>query len=93
MKCETIQDRGWTGLKDIEICKNISNEKVIFVTRDKDFTFLWKKYGLGVIFIAIEPAIIEKIKPEFDNLLFNWNYDISLPFLLKIQNDSTRFWK
>jgi predicted nuclease of predicted toxin-antitoxin system len=92
-ECQTIQERGWSGYKDSEISTRIQNQKLVFITRDKDFSFLWKKYKLKVIFLAIEPAVLSNLVPKIEELLSNWKYDTSQPFLLKIQNDSLRFWK
>ena len=91
-ECSTIQELGWNGFKDKEIAKNIQDENLIFITRDKDFTFIWKKYGLRVVYIAIEPAILESIKPQLENLIKNWNYNVNNPFLIMLQNNQIRYW-
>ncbi|MHA1617770.1 MAG: DUF5615 family PIN-like protein [Promethearchaeota archaeon] len=91
IKCTTVQELGWNGFKDIEIAKKISNTKRIFLTRDKDFQFLWEKFDLRVIHLMIDPTILEYISPTVEKLLQQWNFDIYYPFLLIVQNESYRF--
>ncbi|MGV9199556.1 MAG: DUF5615 family PIN-like protein [Promethearchaeia archaeon] len=91
-KCSTIQELVWNGFKDKDIARNIQNKKLIFITRDKDFTFIWKRYSLRVLYIAIEPAIFESIRPRLENLIKNWKYDVSNPFLIMLQNNQIRYW-
>ncbi len=88
----TIQELGWNGFKDKDIAKNIQDKKLIFITHDKDFTFIWKKYSLRVVYIAIEPAIFESIRPQLENLIKYWKYDVNNPFLIMLQNNQIRYW-
>lgn len=91
-ECSVIQELGWNGFKDKDIAKNIQDKELIFITRDKDFTFIWKKYNLRVIYIAIEPAIVEAIRPQLEYLFKNWKYNVNNPFLIMLQNNQIRYW-
>ena len=91
--CNTIQEKGWSGFKDKDISIEIQNLDVIFITRDKDFKFLWQKYNLKVIYLAIEPAIFEFIQPRVENLVSNWDYHMTHPFLIILQKKSIRIWQ
>jgi predicted nuclease of predicted toxin-antitoxin system len=92
-ECSTIQELGWNGFKDKEIAKNLQDKKLIFITRDKDFTFIWKKYGLRVHYIAIKPAIFESIRPKLESMIKNWKYNVNNPFLIMLQNNQIRYWE
>jgi len=92
LQCVTIKEKNWLGIKNGDLSVKVRDEEYLLVTRDKDFTFLWKKYSIRVIFIAIEPATLEHIEPIFVNLLDDWKYDLSKPFLLMLQKDSIRLW-
>ena len=91
-KCSTIQELGWNGFKDKSIAKKIQNKKLVFITRDKDFPFIWKKYGLRVVYIASEPSILEYIRPKLVSLIKNWKYNVDLPFLIMLQSNQIRYW-
>jgi predicted nuclease of predicted toxin-antitoxin system len=91
--CQTIKDLGWCGLKDHEIASRITNSNYILITRDKDFTFVWQKKQLSVIYLAIEPVILDIIEPRVKDLIQNWVYDVLKPFLLIVQNDLIRYWQ
>ena len=93
ISCVTVKEKGWLGTKNGILSNKIKQNNLILVTRDKDFTFLWKKYGLQVIYLAIEPAILDFIQPRLIDLLKDWNYALSKPFLLILQKDSIRFWQ
>lgn len=93
VKCQTIKDLGWCGLKDKEIAARITHSDYILITRDKDFTFIWQQKLLKVIFLAIHPVVLEMIEPRIKDLIKNWNYDSSRSFLLIVQNDSIRYWQ
>lgn len=91
--CKSIQQLGWNGFKDQDIAQRITSTRWIFITRDRDFQFLWEKYNLRVIHLMIEPAILSKITPVVQKLLVKWNYNIESPFLLIVQNQTLRFWQ
>ena len=91
--CNTIQEKGWSRFKDKDISIEIQNLDVIFITRDKDLKFLWQKYNLKVIYLAIEPAIFEFIQPRVENLVSNWDYHMTHPFLIILQKKSIRIWQ
>jgi predicted nuclease of predicted toxin-antitoxin system len=91
--CTTVPAEGWSGIKNGELSKTVKNNNFLLVTRDKDFTFLWKKHKIQVIYLAIEPAIIDFIQPRLIDLIIKWNYDLSRPFLLILQKDAIRFWQ
>jgi len=91
-ECSTVQELGWKGFKDKDIAKNLQNKKLIFITRDKDFTFIWKRYDLRVVYIAIEPAIFEYIRPHLETLIKNWEYNVDNPFLIMLQSNQIRYW-
>ncbi|MCG3252963.1 MAG: DUF5615 family PIN-like protein [Candidatus Heimdallarchaeota archaeon] len=91
--CTTLQAEGWFGIKNGALSKKVRQNKFVLVTRDKDFTFLWQKYNIQVIYILIEPAISDFIKPRLGILLQEWTYDLSKPFFLILQKDTIRFWQ
>jgi len=57
ISCSTVKEKGWLGTKNGVLSKKAKQNNLILVTRDKDFTFLWKKYELHVIYLAIEPIM------------------------------------
>jgi len=91
--CVTVKEEGWLGIKNGELSKKIRQNNLVLITRDKDFISLWKIYKIQVIYLAIEPAIFEFIQPRLIDLIDNWNYNISKPFLLMLQKDTIRFWQ
>ena len=93
IQCVTIKDMGWLGIKNGELSKKVKQEHLILVTRDKDFTFLWKNFKIQVVYLAIEPAILDFIQPRLIDMLDDWKYELSKHFLLMLQKDSIRFWQ
>ncbi len=93
IQCATIKELNWLGIKNGELSKNVKQDTLILITRDKDFTFLWKKFKIQVIYLAIEPATLDFIQPRLIDLLDDWNYDLSKHFLLILQKDTIRFWQ
>ncbi|MHA1428534.1 MAG: DUF5615 family PIN-like protein [Candidatus Helarchaeota archaeon] len=93
IQCTTIKNKGWLGIKNGELSKKLQQENIILVTRDKDFTFLWKKHKIQVIYLTIEPTTLKSIQPIVIELLADWKYDLSRPFLLIVQIDMIRFWQ
>lgn len=91
--CSTVQMEGWGGIKSGALSEKVKFDNFVLVTRDKDFTFLWQKYKIRVIYIAIEPAITDFIRPRLIDLLSEWTYDLSKHFLLILQKDTIRFRK
>jgi predicted nuclease of predicted toxin-antitoxin system len=59
--CVALREEGWLGIKNGELSNKIRQNNLILVTRDKDFTYLWKKYKVSVIYLAIEPSILDCI--------------------------------
>ena len=55
----TVRDQGWSGYKNGDLSKLVKKENYILVTRDKDFTFLFSKYGIQVIYLDIHPPLPE----------------------------------
>jgi predicted nuclease of predicted toxin-antitoxin system len=93
IQCTTIKDEGWLGIKNGELSNKLLQGNIILVTRDKDFTFFWKKHKIQVIYLTIEPANLKSIQPSVIELLTDWKYDLSRPFLLIVQIDMIRFWQ
>ncbi|MHA1449795.1 MAG: DUF5615 family PIN-like protein [Candidatus Hodarchaeales archaeon] len=93
LQCTTVQQQGWGGAKNREISIKIQGLRAILITRDRDFTFLWKKYSLQVIYIAIEPPVAEVITNELERLLIDWKLDLISSFLIVLQKDYARIWK
>jgi predicted nuclease of predicted toxin-antitoxin system len=93
MECITIQDLNWCGVKDKELSLRIKGSNYILVTRDKDFTFIWRQRKLKVVYITVEPAVLTNIEPRIREMFENWEYSVIQPFLLVIQNDSMRLWE
>ncbi|MHA1356321.1 MAG: DUF5615 family PIN-like protein [Candidatus Heimdallarchaeota archaeon] len=92
LTCVTVRDMKLFGVRNGKLSEKVKKESYILVTRDKDFTFLWKKYQIQVIHIAIEPPLLSSFILPVENLLSNWDYDLSKPFLLILQKDDIRFW-
>ena len=88
----TLQNLGWSGIKNGELAKKVKDNNYILITRDKDFTFLWKKYSLRVIYLAIKPPIILDLTNELETLFNNWAMDTTNPFLIIIQKGFVRLW-
>lgn len=93
IQCTTIKEEGWLGIKNGELSIKLQQKNLVLVTRDKDFTFLWKKHKIQVIYLAIEPASLKFIHPRVIELLADWKYDLSRPFLLMVQTNLIRFWQ
>jgi predicted nuclease of predicted toxin-antitoxin system len=91
LSCITIRDLGLLGIRNGELSKRVKKGSFLLVTRDKDFTFLWDKFQIQVIHIAIKPALLSAFTEPLENLLTNWHYDLTKPFLLILQKDSIRF--
>jgi predicted nuclease of predicted toxin-antitoxin system len=89
----TLQKFGWSGVKNGELAKKVKQHNYILVTRDKDFTFLWKKYGIRVIYLAIKPPIITDLTNELESLFNHWVTDVTNPFLIIVQKGFVRLWK
>ncbi|HUT80992.1 MAG TPA: DUF5615 family PIN-like protein [Candidatus Bathyarchaeia archaeon] len=93
LSCDTVRDLQWLGIRNGALSQKVIAESYILVTRDKDFTFLWEKYSIQVIYLSIEPALLSSITPPLELLLSSWHYDLNHPFLLILQTDSIRFRK
>lgn len=91
--CTTVQQQGWGGLRNGELSPKIQQLGAVLVTRDRDFTFLWKKYDIKVIYIAIEPSIAEVIASELEKLLIDWKTDLNTIFMIVLQKNYVRLWK
>lgn len=89
----TLRNLGWSGVKNGNLAQRVKDYNYILITRDKDFTFLWKKYGIKVIYLAIKPPIITDLINELESLFNNWETDITNPFLIIIQKEFVRLWK
>ena len=88
--CVTIRDLKWFGIRNGKLSEKVKKESYILITRDKDFTFLWNKYQIQVIHIAIEPPLLSSIIDPVERLLSNWQYDLTRPFLIILQKDTVR---
>ncbi len=93
IQCLTIKEMGWLGIKNSELASKVQKDKFILGSRDKDFTFLWKKFKIQVIYLLIEPATLKFIQPRISELLDNWEFDLSKPSLLILQQDIMRYWQ
>ena len=82
ISCTSIQKLGWNGYNDTAIAQKLSDTTQILITRDKDFQFLWGTYNLRIIHLMIEPATLKYIYPVVKNLLEQWNFVPSSPFLI-----------
>ncbi len=91
--CITAKEKGWLGLKNGQLPIKVRENRFVLVTHDKDFTVLWKKYKIQVVYLAIEPAILEFIQPRVVDLLDNWKFDLFKPFLLMLQTETIRIWQ
>lgn len=89
---DTVQELGWSGIKNGELSKQTKYKNYILVTRDRDFIYLWEKYSIQVIYLAIHLPVIENLSPRLEELLANWVFEVE-PFLIIFQEDSIRSWK
>ena len=88
---DTVQKLGWSGMKNGELSKRSVEGNYVLVTRDKDFIYLWEKYDLQVVYLAIHPPIMGKLSPRVTDVIVNWENKVS-PFLILVQDDSVRIW-
>lgn len=88
-----LQQLGWSGIKNGNLAQKVKDHGYILVTRDKDFTFLWQKYQIQVVYLAIHPATLGNFIPRVETVLANWTYDDKKPFLLMIQKQLIREFK
>ena len=91
-KIATVQQLGWSGTKNSDLAKKMNENNYILITRDKDFTFLWRKHKLKVIYIAIAPMLIEEMEEAMSQLIKDWSFDLSKPFLVVVQEETVRYW-
>ena len=89
----TVQREGQGGYRNGQLPKLIQGKNIIFLTRDRDFQFLWEKYSLKVIYFLIEPSYAENIWNELKLLLHNWNIPLNTYFLVRLQIGSIRISK
>lgn len=90
LSCATVRDLKWFGIRNGDLALNVKKGSYILVTRDRDFAFLWEKFSIQVIYLAIEPPLISSFIQPLENLLHNWNYNLSTPFLITLTKDSIR---
>jgi predicted nuclease of predicted toxin-antitoxin system len=90
---ETVQSLGWSGIKNGDLAEKVQRKNFILVTRDRDFTFLWRNYQIKVIYLALSPSTLPFLQSKMEELFDTWNYDLEVPFLVLIQNDTSRFWR
>lgn len=93
LNIDTLQSMGWSGISNGGLSEKIQRRNLVLITRDRDFTFLWRKYRIKVIYLAIEPSTPRYLQPKVKELLDNWNYDLRRPFLVLLQKDALRFWQ
>ena len=89
LSCSTLKSKGWTGIRNGDLSQKVKNGLVL-ITADKDFTFLWDKYKIKVIYVSIHPKILSVIEPKLVSLFKSWNYNLTKPFLIILQEDSIR---
>jgi predicted nuclease of predicted toxin-antitoxin system len=92
LKYSTVQQEGWSGIKNGQLSQRVKQNNLVLITRDKDFTFLWKKFEIRIIYLAIEPPNFQNIIKELEMLFQNWNIDLNKSFLVTLQKDSVRLW-
>ena len=90
LSCFTLRDKGWTGIKNGQLSQLAKVNDFILITYDKDFTFLWDKYKIQVIYVSIHPKTLQNSKPHLIRLFQAWDYNLSKPFLIILQEDSIR---
>jgi len=90
LTCYTLRSKGWIGIKNGALSQRVKENDFVLITADKDFTFLWEKYKIQVIYVSIHPRILSVIEPKLVNLFESWDYNLSKPFLLILQQDSIR---
>ena len=93
LSCVTVRDLKWFGIRNGRLSSKVKDDSYVLVTRDKDFTFHWNRYNIQVIYLAIEPPLLSSLIPPLENLLQNWRYDLSEPFLITLTKDSIRLRK
>ena len=55
LRVTTLKGEGMVGSGNGTLSEFIKKMDFILITRDKDFTFLWKKYEIRVIYLALHP--------------------------------------
>lgn len=90
LSCETLSGRGWTGIKNGDLSLRVKENGYVLITADKDFISLWDKYKIQVIYVSMHPLILSVIEPKLVALFKSWNYNLSKPFLIILQEDSIR---
>ncbi len=90
LSCVTIRDLKWFGIRNGKLSEKVKKEPFVLVTRDKDFVFLWNKYHIQVIHLAIEPPILSSFIEPLRRLITHWEYDVTKPFLIVLLKDTIR---
>ena len=90
LSCVTVRDLKWFGIRNGNLSIKVKEGSYILITRDKDFVFLWDKYEIQVIFLAIEPPLLSSLVRPLESLLQNWSYNLCEPFLITLTKDSIR---
>ena len=90
LSCYTLKDKGLTGIRNGGLSQFVKKNNYVLITGDKDFSFLWSKYEIKVIYISIHPLILPAIEPRIIDLFESWDYNLSNPFLLILQKDAIR---
>ena len=90
LSCSTLKDKRQTGIRNGELSQFVKKNNYVLITGDRDFTYLWSKYDIRVIYISIHPKTLSFIHPRLVELFQSWNYDLSKSFLLILQKDTIR---
>ncbi len=90
LSCVSIRDVKWFDIKNRKLSERVKKSSYILITRDKDFTFLWNKYEVQVIYLAIDPPLLSSFLQPLQNLLLNWHYNLDKPFLIILTKDTIR---
>ncbi|NHK32721.1 MAG: hypothetical protein FK730_15330 [Asgard group archaeon] len=68
LSCSTLRSKGWTGIRNSDLSHKVKQNDLVLITADKDFTFLWDKYKIKVIYVSIHPKILSVIEPKLVSL-------------------------
>lgn len=90
---ETMHYHGWIGYRNGELSKLVRDNNFILITRDRDFLFLWEKYKIQVVYLAIDPPLLLNLQSAIERLFNKWQHNSSNPFLIMVQKDTIRIWK
>jgi hypothetical protein len=68
----TVQDMGWTGIKNGELLKLVTDDFDVFITSDKNLRHQQNLSGFAIAVILLpsnQVPVVEALLPDIDNAL------------------------